>query len=326
MQLNIDDLGVVGIIVEDWDITKEFKPKTLTTDYSSWITYISRKHVPANTPITDVEYWKPIARLQNDLSFDYNVFKEELTKKMYNLTLLVYTFLESTEHGMAIANEFGDGELIAVNQKTLTEAINDLYSRLEDITGETTQGIVMEISPDYYIGEEGCDVHISAHTVDTNGKFESIKFYANGTLIAQATNVDKFPEEGDYFEHHIDETTVIKCEAKILGIPYTQQKIVTHYNSYWLGCGTSYQDVMVNANLKPITDGMRGSYDVVCAQGDHIIIILGESLRPGFIRADMNSFEIPFVETTVTVDGNVYAVLKSQNAYQAGTYNIDING
>ena len=41
MILNIDDLGVVGIVVDDWDIAKEFKPKTITTDYSSWITYNS---------------------------------------------------------------------------------------------------------------------------------------------------------------------------------------------------------------------------------------------------------------------------------------------
>jgi hypothetical protein len=133
MQLNIDDLGVVGIVVEDWDITKEFKPKTLTTDYSSWITYISRKHVPANTPITDVEYWKPVARLQNDLSFDYNVFKEEVTKKMYNLTLLVDTFLESTEHGMAIANEFGNSTHISISQKLITQACVLLYSMIYNL-------------------------------------------------------------------------------------------------------------------------------------------------------------------------------------------------
>ena len=29
-----DDLGVVGVVVEDWDIERAFKPKTITTDYS----------------------------------------------------------------------------------------------------------------------------------------------------------------------------------------------------------------------------------------------------------------------------------------------------
>ena len=74
MKLEIDDLGVCGVVVEDWAIEKSFKPKTITTDYSSWIAYISRRAVPANTPITDNYYWKPLTRLQTQLLFDYNEF------------------------------------------------------------------------------------------------------------------------------------------------------------------------------------------------------------------------------------------------------------
>lgn len=199
--------------------------------------------------------------------------------------------------------------------------LSKIWEKLEDMTGESYLGITMTVTPQYYIGEEGATVHITANTVETGGIFERIKFFANGTLIAEAENVEYFEEDVT-----IDETTVIMCKAQIMGAEYTRQEIVTHYNSYWLGCGADYQAVMINDNLKPITEGMRANYDVTCAQGDHIIIILGETLRHGFIRADMNSFEIPFNETTVTVDGNTYAVLTSANTYQAGTYNIDING
>jgi hypothetical protein len=76
----------------------------------------------------------------------------------------------------------------------------------------------------------------------------------------------------------------------------------------------------------PITNGMRGAYDVDVAQGDHIIIVVGDSLAEGFLRADMNSVEIQFTESTVVVNGNSYRVFTSENAYTAGTYNIDING
>jgi hypothetical protein len=62
------------------------------------------------------------------------------------------------------------------------------------------------------------------------------------------------------------------------------------------------------------------------AQGQHIIIIVGESLAGGFLRADLNSVEINFTESTVTVDGKNYKVFTSEEAYSAGTYNIDING
>ena len=45
-----------------------------------------------------------------------------------------------------------------------------------------------------------------------------------------------------------------------------------------------------------------------------------------FIRADMNGIEIPFTEQIVDIDDYSYSVLTSENAYVAGTYNIDING
>jgi hypothetical protein len=76
----------------------------------------------------------------------------------------------------------------------------------------------------------------------------------------------------------------------------------------------------------PITNGMRGAYDVIVHEGEHIIVIVGESLREGFIRADINGVEIAFTESTVTVDDNTYRVFVSKDTYQAGTYNIDING
>jgi hypothetical protein len=39
----------------------------------------------------------------------------------------------------------------------------------------------------------------------------------------------------------------------------------------------------------------------------------------------MNGFEIQFTESTQTISGKAYKVLTSENTYQAGTYNIDIN-
>lgn len=223
--------------------------------------------------------------------------------------------------GIAVSNEFGTDPHISISQKTMTDAINKLWQKLEDMTGEVLQGISMVVTPDYFISEEGCDVHISANTVETNGIFEHIAFYGNGSLIAEADNVDYFE-----YDTEITETTIIKCVAKIMGIEYTRQQIVTHYNSFWLGAGSTYSDIMDVEHVIPITNGMRGAYDVDVAQGQHIIIIVGESLSGGFLRADLNSVEINFTESTVTVDGKNYKVFTSEEAYSAGTYNIDING
>ena len=214
-------------------------------------------------------------------------------------------------HGIAVSNEFGSDTHISISQKTMTDAINRLWSKIEEMTGEALQGINMTVTPDFFISEDGADVTITANTVETNGIFESIAFYGNGELIASAENVDTFEHHA-----HIDETTIIKCVAKIMGVEYTAQHIITHYNSFWLGAGTAYSDIMDESHVIPITNGMRGAYDVTVADGDNTIIVVGDSLKEGFIRADMNGFEIPMTESSVTVDGVAYKVFTSVNTYQ----------
>ena len=321
MKLEIDDLGVCGVVVDDWAIEKSFKPKTITTDYSSWIAYISRRAVPANTPITDTYYWKPLTRLQSQLAFNYETFKAYVESRLKTMDLEIESFLQSVSGGSAITDQFGNSELVAVNQKVHTAAINKIYEILEDITGNIYHGINMVVTPEYFIGEDGATVSITANTTETNGIFEFIEFYINESLIARGENVDYFT-----YNTTINETSVVKCVAKILGVEYTRKKLITHYNSFWLGAGAAYSDIMDVEHVIPITNGMRGAYDVDVAQGQHIIIIVGESLAGGFLRADLNGVEIPFTESTITVDNKNYRVFTSENTYNAGTFNIDING
>ncbi len=227
------------------------------------------------------------------------------------------------EHGIALSNNFGDDPHIGISQKTLTAAVNMLWQKIQEITGEQLLGFELNVTPEYYIGEDGATVEIAANNVGVNGIFEHIEFQINGSVVAQADNVETLSYEGT-----ITETSIVKVVAKILGVTYEQQKTITHYNSFWLGCGTDYTDVMDGntAHVIPISNGMRGQYNVSAEAGDHIIIIVGESLAAGFIRADINGVEIPFTSETITVDGVQYRVFTSENTYQAGTYNIDING
>lgn len=228
--------------------------------------------------------------------------------------------------GFAVSNFFGDNQHVGISQKALTDAFNKVWAKIEDITGESLLGFQMAVTPEYYIGEEGCNVHVTATTVDTVGVFEEIRFLINGIQIWPTTEEEGKNVSYAEFDTEISETSVVECDAKILGVPYSKQAIITHYSSFWLGAGSTYSDVMKNSNLRPITNGMRGAYNIDLTSGQKIIIVLGESLRQGFIRADINGVEIAFIETTVTVNGNTYKVLTSENIYQARTYNIDING
>lgn len=327
MKLNIDDLGVVGIVVDDWDISKSFKPKTITTDYSSWIVYISRRAVPANTPITDNYYWKPLTRLQDNMAFDYNQFKEAIEKEFANLYVKFNSFLGSSS-SYALDDKFGDSEILGINQKTLTEAFNKLWEKIESMTGEFSRGINMVINPTYFIGSDGpCPVHIHASSALANGKFEYIAFYGNGELITEAENVEFFE-----YDTEISETTEIECVAKIMGIEYRESKTVTKYDEFWLFAGTweteeDLEALMNNPdNVIPIENNMmRCTKDITCEQGDNIIVVVGDSLS-GYLRADMNGYEIPFDNTDVIINDTFYKVYTSKNKYNAATYNIDING
>lgn len=258
----------------------------------------------------------------NKLSDDAIAFFEnEFKRKIDDLQNQIDSY---NEHGVSVSNEFGDDPHIGVSQKTITEAINKLWEKFEDITGEVLRGINMVVTPTYFISEDGCDIHISANTVETTGIFERIRFYIDNVLI-----YEDFNTEYASFNHHIDVkddyTYVIMCKAKILGIEYTRQQIITRYNEFYIGAGSTYSNVMDSAHAKQLEGTMRHNYDVTFGEGDKLIIVMGASLRPGFIRADLNGVEIALTEETITIDDKQYVVLTSE-PWSEGEYNIDING
>lgn len=228
-----------------------------------------------------------------------------------------------TEHiqdGAVTAEKLAGGIGNAIISMVMQD-LDKIWAKIAEITGEQLQDLHFDVTPKYFISEEPVPVHISASSVGNNGSFDYIAFYINGVKVIDASGVDTLE-----FDTEISDTSEIKYEATILGTDYADSAVVVHYNSYWLGAGKNYQEVMDIAHIIPITSGLRGAYDIVFEQGDHLYVILSRSLRDQFIRADMNSFEIPFNETVITVDDREYCVLESINAYMAGTYNIDING
>ena len=219
-----------------------------------------------------------------------------------------------------ISTEFGDSDLLVISQRVVTEAFNKVWGKLEEITGESLKGFSLIVTPEYYIGEDGCTVHISASSAETAGRFEKIQFYINNILITEAEDVESLE-----YTTTVNETCEVKCVAKILGIEYTETKMLTHYSSFFLGASTSYTNIMNVAHVISINNGMKGNYSVPCNDGDHIYVVIGKSLRDGFARADMNGVEIQFTESEVTIGGKEYVVFTSKGTIERGTYNIDIN-
>ena len=261
----------------------------------------------------------PLSLIFNSPAFEsyYKLLIDTITEKQNELNSIID---EIRERKIGLSNSFGDGETVGINQKVLTQAINKIWQKIENMNGEQLSGIKMVVTPDYFISENGADITIRANTVEANGIFETIKFYANDVLIAEAENVDTF--EGNY---HIDNPTVIKCVAKILGIEYTEQKYIEKYNELFIGAGTDYNDIINQEHSFKLNNGLRTTRDITCNDNDHIYIVVGKNLS-GYIRMDMNGFEIPATKIEVNINGTDYDVYTSVNTYLAGTYNIDING
>jgi hypothetical protein len=226
------------------------------------------------------------------------------------------------KHGIAVSNQLGDDPYISVSQQYLTQCFNEIWDKIDEITGEQSRGVVMTVTPEYFISETGADIHINAVPVYATGIFEHIALYKNDDEepFVEADKVSSF----DY-DLYVEDDTLIICKAKIMGITYIQEQTIKHYNSFWLGAGNTYQDVMIPENLIPIENEMRGAYDITVAQDNQrFYVILGKSLS-GFIRIDMNGFEIPMTKMPDSTL-EAYNIYVSDNAYQAGTYNIDVNG
>lgn len=290
-------------------------------DYLGRSTMKGSPQKPLKFTLSEQALNKIAAKARQELTPDL----EALENKMKGADAKLQNQIDSfNEHGVSVSNEFGANPHIGISQKTLTDAINKIWQKLEDITGEVFQGISMLVTPTFFVSEDGCDIHVSANTAEANGIFEKIQFFVDGEKIYEDTNTEYVS-----FDHHLDTKPtydyVVMCKAKIMGIEYTRQQIITRYNEFYIGAGSTYADVMDSAHARQLNGTMRHNYDVTFDEGDKLVIVMGASLRDGFIRADLNGAEIALTEETVTIDDKQYVVLTSE-AWSTGEYNIDING
>ena len=330
MKLQIDDLGHVTIGVEDWDINSSFDRLTLTTDYSTWITYISRKKVPVGIPITDINYWKPIGRLKNDLVFNYQEFKDEIRKDIHNYSNLITaynnkikaldnvisSFLATNSGGEAFSTQFGNSQVMGITQKTLTDAFKNIYKILENITGENMITVTTTISPDVFNKKEGGQCNINV--VTSFALIDSVKVYLNNSSIPI---IEEYSIESFSRSIELTDTTDVKVIATVLGKPYETNKHIIGMTEFFVGAGENYSDIMVPQWNRLYDGNPQGQYNVSVTEDQRIIIVLPTEDASKIEQIEMNDFNIPM---DISIYGT-YTVYTSLNTYKAGNYIIDIN-
>lgn len=193
MEKQIDVLGNVSINIADWDINEEFKARTITSDYSTWTAYISRKNVPAGTPITDTEYWKPICRLNREIASDYNTFKELLISQINELQSEIVNIISSIDQGTSVITPhvfylgFSDSPSKIVDNAHKITGYGIPKGRYElTSNGNDKLYIIIDKSFDYFIQKielGGIDVPIEKRLIDNYSIFESKNNYIENTYI-----------------------------------------------------------------------------------------------------------------------------------------------
>ena len=284
---NIKDRNVTSSkIAKNSILTEHIKPKAVTPEKTS-DDFISKIVTPSFNTLDD----------------KYKGITDELYSMIRSLVV----------GGLALSDRMGSREDIGITQKAITDAINALNARIDDIAGEYTQGFAMIVSPDTFISEDTCQVNISATA--SVGKFDHIAFYVDDELIVEGDLVATLAHTTT-----ISDTAEIKCVATILGVQYTKRKTVTKYYPFFIGGGETVSDILIPENARNYSGNLAGAYDVVCHEGDHIIVMIPLSLVEQVVRLDMNGFEIP---CRVQTDGRNLVYI-SLNTYQEGTWNIDI--
>lgn len=80
-------LGKVSITCNGlWDVQREYDRLCLVHD-GFFASYVSRKSVPAGTPLTNTEYWQPVASLRDDVKVHAKEFEEKVIQLLAQIQL-----------------------------------------------------------------------------------------------------------------------------------------------------------------------------------------------------------------------------------------------
>ena len=232
--------------------------------------------------------------------------------------------------GIALSKHLGDKEDIGITQKTLTELfgfIFDTSSNVPVYVPETKSVSFMgnQIKRDFTLTAEPSLVYSVSPisvlvTADCTGSitpFDYIKIYVEGDLKAEAEDVYVFSPTVV-----LNTSSMIQAVGSIAGKVITKEVRVVKEVPFFMGSGNVYTDVMNVSCQKELDGSIEGSYDVVVKNNnEYIFIIIPITSKDKYRRADMNGYEIPVTKTEMPE----FVIYKSQNRYNAGTYNVDID-
>lgn len=318
MLLQIDKLGKVAVTVEEnyWDNTKDYDKLTIVEKEGTFGTYISRKPVPAGTPLTSRNFWIPFSSLKeeivlqfNELIADLNNTRTIIDTKESNLYKAIASVLAG---GVALKQEFGDSEDFGISQKFLTKVIDNIQDQINAIYGSSIFGIKLTATPN--IIQEGVPTQVTITGVLAGDTPDEIAITINGeTTVVENSNTASVTIT-------LAESTTVTGYAIQSGLTYEDSINVDAVNLIKYGSGSVYTDA-TNSKLKL---NPKGTYNINVQTAESYIFFIVPSTME-ITKATMNGFGFPLDEPTInTISGTEYKVYKSSNTYDIGSLTIEI--
>ena len=328
MKLSKVNLGKVAVTVDkDWDNTKDYDKLTIVLDRSVYKTYISRRPVPAGTVLTNIRYWLPFSSLTEEIALDYITFINTYTGKLDTLYDLFNTTKEEfesvinsvAEGNAAVSQTFGETKTIGISQKTLTEIINKVMNNVDGVTDNNTFGT--KITTNFTLFNRGT---INVATIEVEcleGTAISMKLYANDDLIYEEENCSSIT-----YNYSVSDTTeFMVVTEKSNGLTHVNKKVIECVPPIYCGAGSTYTEVITNSHGQTARKSPSGYYTIVASDDKFIFFVVPTTMT--IDKFKLMDFQMPFEKgETIYIDGISYDVWRSEDTYEADTYEIQVLG
>ena len=334
MRAEVEYLGNVTMSVADWNIENSYPARCITTDYSTFTTYISRTNVPANTPIEDTTYWKPIARLNQEILIDYNAFKQQMLYDLAEYEQMLKDDYDQFKEQYGITwNEFKQSCLDSINafEQQVLDDINQTKQSLINDVNTTKQSLIDDVN-NKIIEIDGDYAALKDDLLRTKAELERIgeqiqRDYAQTReeLVTEITNKEE-ELDGKYatFKHQV-EARVSELEQQMASFLATAPPGGTALskrfgNSDLIGITQNTLTSAINEIMTRLSDYVGDSYT-----GVDITIIPERVVSSNTVNVNLNgqSDFLAFEEVTVLVNGESVLHLYDVNTF---TETVEING
>lgn len=325
MKLQVDNLGKVAVTVEEnyWSNTNDYDKLTIVEQEGVFGTFISRKPVPAGTPLTDRKYWIRFSSLKEEIVLQFNRLVNELRTletTVDNKESEIYKAIASiVAGGVALKQSFGDSEEFGISQKVLTESRDDLQTQIDAIVSDKATVSLAVSTGTFIVGERTFTL-----TASTNTNAENIVIKQGSNIIA--TGSGKTLAQTITLTQTTAGNIVYTAEFTFAG-GNTRFTTVTVYfvNEIYIGSGAVYTDVVNDSYAQSARRSPTGTYNITVEQNSQYVFFVIPATM-SITKATLSGFDFPLDSpVNVNIEDVAYKSYSSSNTNDAGTYQIVIS-